>query len=191
MNKKCGGEKMYCGRCGREIKDTAKFCPYCGNQVAVAPAAVSHPGTKNRKMLIIIGFGLVVIAAVMIGIMVKIYLGGKIENRIVGSWAPAVRDYNTGEYRIEKEMHNIYIFGEDGTFQKNGTTGTYEIYDDRIYLYETGGYSWGEWVFLEDAGYDDGGTSLERWALENELPEYDDILIHDGADKEVYVKIDD
>ena len=88
-------------------------------------------------------------------------------------------------------MHNIYIFGEDGTFQKNGTTGTYEIYDDRIYLYETGGYSWGEWVFLEDAGYDDGGTSLERWALENELPEYDDILIHDGADKEVYVKIDD
>ena len=182
---------MYCGRCGREIKDTAKFCPYCGNQVAVAPAAVSHPGTKNRKMLIIIGFGLVVIAAVMIGIMVKIYLGGKIENRIVGSWAPAVRDYNTGEYRAEKEMHNIYIFGEDGTFQKNGTTGTYEIYDDRIYLYETGGYSWGEWVFLEDAGYDDGGTSLERWALENELPEYDDILIHDGADKEVYVKIDD
>ena len=176
---------MYCGRCGREIKDTAKFCPYCGSRVAVAPAAVSNQGTKNRKMLIIIGFGLVVIAAVVIGIMVKIYLGGKIENRIVGSWAPAVRDYNTGEYRIEKEMHNIYIFGEDGTFQKNGTTGTYEIYDDRIYLYETGGYSWGEWVFLEDAGYDDGGTSLERWALENELPEYDDILIHDGADESV------
>ena len=101
---------MYCGRCGREIKDTAKFCPYCGNQVAVAPAAVSHPGTKNRKMLIIIGFGLVVIAAVMIGIMVKIYLGGKIENRIVGSWAPAVRDYNTGEYRVEKEMEKMEHF---------------------------------------------------------------------------------
>ena len=32
---------MYCRNCGKEINDTASFCPYCG-----APAAIMRPEIK-------------------------------------------------------------------------------------------------------------------------------------------------
>jgi len=39
-----GGNGMYCRFCGSEIKDGAKFCPYCGK------AAVQSAGAKKRRL---------------------------------------------------------------------------------------------------------------------------------------------
>ena len=29
---------MYCGQCGKEIKDSSVFCPYCGNKAQIENA---------------------------------------------------------------------------------------------------------------------------------------------------------
>ena len=36
---------MYCGQCGRQLAQGARFCPYCGQQVAAAPGGA--PGTPT------------------------------------------------------------------------------------------------------------------------------------------------
>ena len=178
---------MYCGQCGREIKDTAKFCPYCGSQVYVITSNNKYSAAKKNRMLLCVGLAMIIVVAVVIGIMVKAYLDGKIENRIIGSWAYAVQDYKTGEYCVKNEKNYIYTFNKDGTFRHNGVTGIYEIYEDRIYMYDSDGYSWAEMYFP-----DDSGLGTEMWSLENELSEYDDILLYDaGGDIDVYVKIDE
>jgi len=39
---------MYCRKCGKEIKDNSKFCPYCGNEMSVAQ---SSPSVTDRPEL--------------------------------------------------------------------------------------------------------------------------------------------
>ena len=91
-----GGCEMYCGRCWKELKDTARFCPNCGTPVPDAinrkvEYAYVQKKTGNRKMLwfwiVVIGF-LVVFS--VIGI--KIYLGEKPENRLEGTWYGCLLD---------------------------------------------------------------------------------------------------
>ena len=39
---------MYCENCGKRISETAKFCPYCGNAVAIADSVQSQQSVKQE-----------------------------------------------------------------------------------------------------------------------------------------------
>ena len=39
---------MYCEQCGKRISETAKFCPYCGNAVAIADSVQSQQSVKQE-----------------------------------------------------------------------------------------------------------------------------------------------
>lgn len=62
---------MFCQKCGKEIENDTKFCPYCGNQIAITPQpqqiknddpVEQKPDKKKKKVRWLIG----AIAAVMI-----------------------------------------------------------------------------------------------------------------------------
>ena len=38
---------MFCGKCGKEISESAKFCPYCGGENAAARPAVKRPAAVS------------------------------------------------------------------------------------------------------------------------------------------------
>lgn len=38
---------MYCRKCGKEIKDNSKFCPYCGNKMLMAQSSPSAPAQSE------------------------------------------------------------------------------------------------------------------------------------------------
>ena len=40
---------MYCEQCGKRISETAKFCPYCGNAVAIADSVQSQQSVKQEE----------------------------------------------------------------------------------------------------------------------------------------------
>lgn len=39
---------MYCEQCGKRISETAKFCPYCGNAVAIVDDVQSQQSVKQE-----------------------------------------------------------------------------------------------------------------------------------------------
>ena len=38
---------MFCGKCGKEISESAKFCPYCGGENTAARPAVRRPAVVS------------------------------------------------------------------------------------------------------------------------------------------------
>lgn len=57
---------MFCGNCGKEIENSATFCPECGAAVAEhTESALKHDRQKVRKM---IGVSIVVIVAIAIAV---------------------------------------------------------------------------------------------------------------------------
>lgn len=59
---------MYCHHCGREINETAKFCPYCGAEQKKT-ATPNEPGGGNSPWLRRIMIGLAVILLVVAGLL--------------------------------------------------------------------------------------------------------------------------
>lgn len=68
-------ENMFCDKCGKEVKDTMEFCPYCGNKFqeeTVRKKTSANSGKERKKSFVFprvhkrIGFGV----AVCLGIVV-------------------------------------------------------------------------------------------------------------------------
>lgn len=48
MSKGNGELIMYCTKCGKEIRNDASFCPYCGNKV-IQPYQNNYPSYQNYQ----------------------------------------------------------------------------------------------------------------------------------------------
>ena len=103
---------MYCSKCGKEIKDEDKFCPYCGenscsdienyevesNSVLIIDDNKSFKCNKKRKkkiILIIAALIIVIAAGTMIGV---IYINSNCKNKNA-----EIRNYfleYTSEYEV-------------------------------------------------------------------------------------------
>lgn len=63
---------MYCVRCGKEIKETTGFCPYCGekimNENLINGNSVKGYSDFNRNMQIALLVGICIQIRMMIGI---------------------------------------------------------------------------------------------------------------------------
>ena len=73
---------MFCQKCGKEIEDNIKFCPYCGNQVVTTPqpkqvnynVPVRQKPEKKKKKKWLIG---IIAAVVIIVLGIAISSGGE------------------------------------------------------------------------------------------------------------------
>ena len=113
---------MFCTKCGKEIKEGMKHCPFCGEIVKkgnTAKAAVFSDEKKKLKKTKIV---LIIIALLLIGGLynaVDENTGGN--SVLIGEW----KDIDNSEYSIK--------FSKNGTFviQSNGkTTQSGKWYED-------------------------------------------------------------
>lgn len=126
---------MFCTKCGKEIKEGMKHCPFCGEIVKkgnTAKAAVSSDEKKKLKKLKII---LIIIALLLIGGMYNAVTENEGGNSVlIGEW----KDIDNSESSIK--------FSKNGTFviQSNGkTTQSGKWYEDTEYnKRKEKGYLW-------------------------------------------------
>ncbi|MGN1307517.1 MAG: zinc-ribbon domain-containing protein [Faecousia sp.] len=71
-------DKMFCEKCGKELKQNVRFCNYCGASLESTQAAPVQPtkNKKSKKILMLCAASIVVIAAVLTGVVVGIRNGG-------------------------------------------------------------------------------------------------------------------
>lgn len=71
---------MFCVKCGKEIPEGTKFCPYCGNQVGTSegntPAAPMKK-SGNMKTVVIVLCAIVVVLAVAVGLLLMNHRGNE------------------------------------------------------------------------------------------------------------------
>ena len=61
--------KKFCNSCGKELKNDAPFCPYCGNKIA----SVASDNTASKKTGLIIGLcATIVVLVVALGIVLGV-----------------------------------------------------------------------------------------------------------------------
>lgn len=63
---------MYCGKCGKEVKEGIAFCPYCGSK---QQAAIQEPTTEIKKPKANINKKVLIIPIVIIGLLALIIAG--------------------------------------------------------------------------------------------------------------------
>lgn len=94
---------MFCGKCGKEMKRNAKFCPHCGAENLNAsrvggPAAPSErPGAAATAQAITpkfsnrtVGMAAVAAIAVVVIILISLLVGGRSAKSTVGKFVDAV-----------------------------------------------------------------------------------------------------
>lgn len=175
---------MYCGKCGKEIKDTALVCPYCGSEVG-NKSTVEPKKDRKFKSFGILGFIVVVAVLVILG---KRYIDGKIENRIIGDWYVIDRN-DIGELIPNEDGH--YAFYEDGTFRTDDGEGEYMIQDNEITLYDMMGNSVTAEIMDENSAIVLDGTMLTSLEKEELDTEYDDVMVWEAeGNTSVWVKME-
>ncbi len=84
---------MYCGSCGKEIKDNAKFCSKCGATQTpksnISPSFLSEENTAIKRKLPIIAIILVLIVSIVGFCMIRSKNGMKSENDAAGAYLVA------------------------------------------------------------------------------------------------------
>ena len=55
---------MYCGNCGKEIKEGSAFCPACGAKVVIVKTGRENSKKKNRKKIFIPVLLIIIIAII-------------------------------------------------------------------------------------------------------------------------------
>ena len=87
---------MLCEKCGKEIKENVKFCPYCGfstrkndtmgkevNQLSDPEVKKSEDHSNNKKVMVIVIIVVVITVAVIIGIVSGYYNNNYTDNRAI------------------------------------------------------------------------------------------------------------
>ena len=129
---------MYCQNCGKRVAETSKFCPFCGQRLAAAPAiplpvavplSPAHPATKSngksgRRPLILLG----VIA--VIGVVAAAYFllpgalgggsGGQENAGAVASGSDTALTKSDAELAREMAM-TCFLYDTNGVEQADGT----------------------------------------------------------------------
>ena len=66
---------MYCGNCGREIKDDDKFCGNCGQKVVIGNIDINDEKDNDTKGTIKISFKNSIIILLIIIILFSVIIG--------------------------------------------------------------------------------------------------------------------
>ena len=58
---------MICSKCGKENKDTAKFCAACGAKLKSSPGKKNHPRKPGRLLIAVVIAVIIVLAMNLVG----------------------------------------------------------------------------------------------------------------------------
>ena len=103
---------MFCTKCGQQVPDGSKVCPFCGNQLAAAAPAqaapVSQPAPKAAKAGIGKYLPIIGIAAAVVVVIVALFLifsGGP--KSVVKEYKKLMEDRNEAVAKKNKEVNKI------------------------------------------------------------------------------------
>lgn len=100
---------MYCGNCGKEIKEGSAFCPACGAKVVIVKTGRENSKKKNRKKFFIPVLLIIIIA--IIGI------------KNVSNIKPVVEKFLTKNNVQKDDMDDNEQAGwNDTTYEETGAT---------------------------------------------------------------------
>lgn len=100
---------MYCGNCGKEIKEGSAFCPACGAKVVIVETGRENSKKKNRKKFFIPVLLIIIIA--IIGI------------KNVSNIKPVVEKFLTKNNVQKDDMDDDEQAGwNDTTYEETGAT---------------------------------------------------------------------
>mgnify|MGYP001459674224 CR=1 FL=1 len=100
---------MYCGNCGKEIKEGSAFCPACGAKVVIVKTGRENSKKKNRKKIFIPVLLIIIIA--IIGI------------KNVSNIKPVVEKFLTKNNVQKDDMDDDEQAGwNDTTYEETGAT---------------------------------------------------------------------
>ena len=100
---------MYCGNCGKEIKEGSAFCPACGAKVVIVKTGRENSKKKNRKKIFIPVLLIIIIA--IIGI------------KNVSNIKPGVEKFLTKNNVQKDDMDDDEQAGwNDTTYEETGAT---------------------------------------------------------------------
>lgn len=142
---------MFCTKCGKEIKEGMKHCPFCGEIVQkgnTAKAAVSSDAKKLKKIKII----LIIIALLLIGGLYNAITENKGGNSVlIGEWHWTHIDV-TGRGQVnavspERNKKYYVKFFKNGTFEQylnegGKLKGTWSDDPEVAKTADAGGYIW-------------------------------------------------
>lgn len=116
---------MFCGKCGKENKEAAKYCGCCGARLE------TKTKTKETKMLLDLVEKKkwhVILIVSLICISFCVFCGiyfNRPQKKIVGEWY----EISDGE-----RDESAFIFYEDGTFTGEGEQGTYRFMNGKLVM---------------------------------------------------------
>ena len=123
----------YCGNCGAELEENAKFCSKCGTPVAAwMPERQGQVVRKGGPLSpwAIAGIAVAVVALVVAVVMIPFLLGG---------WFPFTRVVGSGNLRTQEEFLSGFLNVDMGSgFKVNIVQGSYRILitaDDNLFDY--------------------------------------------------------
>lgn len=97
---------MYCGKCGKEIDQSVKFCPYCGaenpNAVRTVPvqtgaAAEAQPAGGKSVSHRTVGIAAAAVIAVAALVLIFSLMGGRSVNSTADKYVSAVTEPNSAQ----------------------------------------------------------------------------------------------
>ena len=145
----------FCGKCGTQLSDGARFCPKCGNPCGGSTENITENSSSTSKKPLIITLAVVAVLAL-----------------IGGSWYFFLRGQNPGDTFSETQNENVQEEGkqfveefyagydkndsqssEYAYVKKNITPNALQILKDE-YDYECDGECLATWIFSYEAGGD-------------------------------------
>ena len=129
---------MYCRKCGREIKDISRFCPYCGQETHININQKRYKETKKQGkqflLLVLVIVPVVIIAAIYS--LVSDHIKSLPENRIANTWYLCY--YTDLGWIIDDDTFLEY--DEDGRwYSSEGETGDWRVVGEIIKMQEDDG----------------------------------------------------
>lgn len=122
---------MFCPVCGKEVKDGAQFCAFCGNRIMAAEVqpAVKKKSKKAVFILIPAAF-LVLVAAVTLGWFV--FFRGKGSVKYVPQSEVQISTGSTSVYEYDPEDMTLTLERKQSTGEEFTSTATYDPDEDQV-----------------------------------------------------------
>lgn len=112
---------MFCGKCGKENSEGAKYCEFCGEPIKSENREIKIPDNLKRRRQWY-GIAAIILLCLLVGCIARSCLGNG-EKKIIGEWHEVIN----GSIK-----NSSIVFYEDGTFTGGDEHGTYQFMNGKL-----------------------------------------------------------